>query len=509
MNKRGLFTSALVCFVFLAFLSPAQGDISTIYPSEGTLGTKFTVYGSGFGEKRGKVLLGNEKCKVLDWRDTEIECLITKAQPSADYTVTVIHQGNKKHSEPMTFSSFAMRKPRIFIPHDPQLVLDGNTIKITGAFFGDKKGEVSYENVLGQTETAKILDWGMDCIRFEIPGVMPEAFMLRVVNEVGEDERLLNLNSPPGAWGDIAIDTARNNSSGIYYNSIFYVFLIRDVDIFHKDWRIEFYWYDNQFDNHYFWPVDDAPIPEGYTEAQVVPLVIQGKLWVFCTGRDGIIHYAIYSSPVGGYFGEWETSSWQHVPDVVTDRPDWEIAPVYNPVAQRIEVYYMKNSALNWIYSTDLGATWQSGGQIVSPISKPPSVLFYQGAGFAADDYVMLVATGDSEGNLVVHSIRDGELIETATKSDYSGLPFGLVSGRPYLYNQDYLTVDLIWRDSDGNFCKCEKLRDDNLWYGILKYDYDIIWPPNAAGSLDGFYYFNGIDWNLGKIMAVMYLYFY
>jgi hypothetical protein len=58
MSKRGLLTSALVCFVFLAVLSPARGDISTMYPSEGTVGTQFTLSGSGFGAKQGEVLVG-------------------------------------------------------------------------------------------------------------------------------------------------------------------------------------------------------------------------------------------------------------------------------------------------------------------------------------------------------------------------------------------------------------------------------------------------------------------
>ena len=65
MRTRGLLACAVVCFVFLFSLSSARGEILAIHPAEGTVGTQFTLSGSGFGTKQGEVLVGAERCKVL------------------------------------------------------------------------------------------------------------------------------------------------------------------------------------------------------------------------------------------------------------------------------------------------------------------------------------------------------------------------------------------------------------------------------------------------------------
>ena len=246
MSKRGLLTSALVCFVFLAFLSPARGDISTI-PSEGTVGTQFTLSGSGFGAKQGEVLVGSERCKVLVWSDTVIRCEVTKPQPPGDYPVTVSLQGNKKRSEPMTFSSFSMRVPRITPPGSLPLVPNGKIFTIDGAFFGDKKGEVTLVGPRGETEKAKVVDWSMDSIRFEVPDSATGACILRVSNAVGEDELTHpSCSSLPG--GDICYDRGLDpppsnyydakhfhdaNSSAAYYNGHLFFFSVGGGNLFH------------------------------------------------------------------------------------------------------------------------------------------------------------------------------------------------------------------------------------------------------------------------------------
>ena len=54
----------------------------------GTIGTLITMMGSGFGDKRGKVQLGTEACKILSWGDTIVTCEVVAPQPAGDYTVT-------------------------------------------------------------------------------------------------------------------------------------------------------------------------------------------------------------------------------------------------------------------------------------------------------------------------------------------------------------------------------------------------------------------------------------
>ena len=74
-------------------------------------------------------------------------------------------------------NSFTLMAPQI-TPGDPmQLVKPGEWVTIAGAFFGDKKGEVYLCDTPGDTVAAKVRDWSMDSISFEIPegltGVSP------------------------------------------------------------------------------------------------------------------------------------------------------------------------------------------------------------------------------------------------------------------------------------------------------------------------------------------------
>ena len=117
MKKRAFLTTLWIGMLLLGLVSPAQAQeeavITGVSPVAGTVGTEVTLSGSGFGEKRGEVLLGAEKCKVQAWSDTEITCQVHKAQPPGEYHITVLLQGDKKPAAPLTFSSFAMRRPRI------------------------------------------------------------------------------------------------------------------------------------------------------------------------------------------------------------------------------------------------------------------------------------------------------------------------------------------------------------------------------------------------------------
>jgi hypothetical protein len=55
---------------------------------------------------------------------------------------------------------------------NPELLQDGDTVTIEGAFFGLKRGEVSLAYLEGGAavvEAAKVVDWCLDAIRFELP----------------------------------------------------------------------------------------------------------------------------------------------------------------------------------------------------------------------------------------------------------------------------------------------------------------------------------------------------
>lgn len=171
MSKRRLAVDVWVYFMWLSSLSAAHTDGFAITPTKGTVGAQFTLSGSGLGGEREAVLAGAERCTTMDWGNTRIVCLITKPQPPGDCTVTLLIQGNKKRSEPMTvtFASFAMRGPRIIPPDPPKGPLEADTVTLDGAFFGDKKGDVTLTENGGKIERMKVAGWTVDTIRFELP----------------------------------------------------------------------------------------------------------------------------------------------------------------------------------------------------------------------------------------------------------------------------------------------------------------------------------------------------
>jgi len=491
MSKRRLFTGVLGCFVFLAFLSPARGDISTIDPSEGTVGTRFMLYGSDFGEKRGKVLLGTEKCKVLDWSDTEIECLITKDQPAGDYPVTVSLQGNKKRSEQMILSYFAMRAPRITPP----------IFTINGAFFGDKKGNVTLVDRRGETENARVVDWSMGSIRFKLPNSATGACTLRVSNDVGEDELTHpSCNPPPPEGEDLCYDRGSDpppskyydakyfhdaNSSAAYYDGYLFFFSVGGGNIFH-DPPIQV----QRFENGKFVADNSEPsMPSGTTYTTVVPLVIEDKLWVFVTGCNGGLYYTRYSMT-----GGWEDQDWLRIPDVSTNNK-WEIAPAYNPDTGGIQVYYENNGALKCVVSEDFGSTWSESDETwlgeIPPISSAPSAVSYQ----EASAKILALAVGiEGVGNVFfiddTPEIFDHHVVES-------------VIGRPFLVNLDADEIALTWRHSPGDSYDMSYIsymdKGTGVWgptdqpigdwttnwspNGFINYE------PNSTGGLDRIFY--------------------
>jgi len=58
--------------------------------TEGTIGTKLNIVGSGFGNKKGKVLIGDAKTSITTWTDTNITAVVKKVLPADSYPVYVV-----------------------------------------------------------------------------------------------------------------------------------------------------------------------------------------------------------------------------------------------------------------------------------------------------------------------------------------------------------------------------------------------------------------------------------
>jgi hypothetical protein len=153
---------------------------------EGTIGTELTISGSGFGTKKGKVLIENAATKIITWSDTEIACTVKKVPLPAGSNNVIIRQSSKAAPSLTLTSSFTVMNPSI-MSVGPNHGSPEETITIRGWFFGTKKGKA----YLGEKK-CRVLSWGMDSKtgESEIQCVIPKkssagTYDVKVINKVG------------------------------------------------------------------------------------------------------------------------------------------------------------------------------------------------------------------------------------------------------------------------------------------------------------------------------------
>jgi hypothetical protein len=519
MNKRWSVVVLCVCALLLASISPARaGGINEVSPAEGTVGSVLSISGDGFGEKRGEVLIGLEKCRVLDWQDSQITCQVEKAQPAGEYPVTVLPQGQKKSPAPITFTSFAMRAPQIIPAGTPTgLLWDGQAVTVLGDFFGDQKGDIYIVHRAGEllVEQAKVVDWTMKTVRFEIPKKLaPESgtYILAVKNDVGLGYRILELagggppvlGSAPGIGGEPVDSTA----SAIYFNGKFYVFTVKWACglICGDSHRIQMRTLTNGQLSSFL------SIPNTQTNAAVVPLVVGTKLWVFYTGQSGNVWYNIYDGT------SWsKPDGWIQIPGVST-KNTWEVAAVFNPDLHHLVVYYENQGYLKMVYTDNYGTDWINMGNVkgFGAISTPPGAMIYRdGTNF----YKVLLAVADTTPAL--QKAHQGHVYQSYDSYGFSPiLNFGPVFGRPFLVDMSadsvglvYVKDDCTWAptaDYDGDPLIRKMNKATGVWQDPitpLAPSYESWYPPSGAYNLlDGKFYLSWANYDITQDLRVWWL---
>lgn len=155
-------------FLLLLFLLFAMTGISEAN-FEGTIGTRFTITGSGFGTKRPQVYAEYEKtpgvmkkvyAKVETWSDTSITCIWTKTLSQGTYNLWV--KPNIKTANPIAEGTFTIMPP-IIHEVSPTPLMPGATITINGKFFTNKKPKVYLKDLLTQKRgSCKVASSTMD-----------------------------------------------------------------------------------------------------------------------------------------------------------------------------------------------------------------------------------------------------------------------------------------------------------------------------------------------------------
>lgn len=419
MDKKSLLTALWIGILLASFLSPvaahAQAVITGVSPMEGTVGTLVTVSGAGFGVKQGEVLIGEEKCKVQAWSDSQITCEVHKPQAPGDYPLTVLRQGDKKPAEPLIFSYFTVQQPKIY---PGELAQDGVTVTVLGAFFGDKKGEVRLGYLEGGAggevviADAKIVDWSMNAIRFEIPAGLVGMFVLKVSNDVGVGFALLDLGGgtpllrelpdPAGAGGF----KARNNGSGVWFKGNFYVFYLNNPTWPYDHPIVQCRIFKPENGRFYYCP---GTMPAMGTEAIPVSLVVGDELWLFHVTGSRTILYSRFDGT------DWLSIPWEgtvsKTPKILwytTDEMVFHPAVVYNPATGRVTMYHTYETFIVWSY-TDDGVTWHHGGEVTPrPYSNGSLSAVYHEGVINGKPYDTLLLFRDNVGQKFVFYIKDG-----------------------------------------------------------------------------------------------------
>ena len=168
-----------------------------ISPKEGTIGTKVTINGTGFGTKKGKVLINGIAAKIAKdgWTPDQITSTINKPPLPIDVAHPVSVLVNKVPT-PID-GTFTLRLPAL----DELLATSGAypdpPIRVTGRFFGAKKGKAYlYNPATEKKKKLKVTDWrmnestGVSELTFVVPKPSKSfpagTYQLQISNKVGQ-----------------------------------------------------------------------------------------------------------------------------------------------------------------------------------------------------------------------------------------------------------------------------------------------------------------------------------
>jgi hypothetical protein len=168
----------------------------TLSANEGTIGTELIIINSGFGSRKGKVLIGGVATRIAEWTDAIITATVAKVPtPGIAHDVTIMVKPYKATSPIIFPSSFTVKPPEL----DPLVIghgSPGTEMTVTGKYFGTKKGKVTMEGlVTGKKKNCRVTSWHMDKtsgnseLRFIVPKLSKEflqgEYLLKVKNKVG------------------------------------------------------------------------------------------------------------------------------------------------------------------------------------------------------------------------------------------------------------------------------------------------------------------------------------
>jgi hypothetical protein len=370
-----IFLSTFICLIWLTAVPVARAATPVVSPAEGTKGTAFTISGSDFGEKAGRVFIGFGQCTVLRWSDTLIQCRIGKSMPAGEYDLVI--RPKRRKDAVILPDAFEIRAPKLDLPMArPHFVSPGDTMTVTGDFFGEgiSHRKVKIRDNEGDIQKCRILDWTMNEITFRLPDTkkISGRFSLIIKNRMGTDVQHVwgtfadAPQNPPNLVGSTHSGTETADiASAVYFQNKYWVFWPdKDNSGNHLKYQI--------WDGGSNWSgANSIVINDQIIKSKTVacPIVVGNSLYVFFTELSGYAHFVIYN-PLAGT----EDKGWQgefYVPGVKMHDGDCRFAAAYHSIHKTIEVYWSDGSNINMTF-LDLEA-WAWCASKTLPIQKNPS----------------------------------------------------------------------------------------------------------------------------------------
>jgi hypothetical protein len=180
---------------YLCVLIYILGCASLSYADyNGTIGTRFIINGTGFGNAKSNVYLQNGKnkvqAKIESWSDTSITCLWTNKMSPGTYPLFVLPKGKKV--VPIFSGNFTIMKP-VIDQATPNNVSAGIVITVNGWYFTNKKPNIYLEDPIKfKRKSCKVLYSLMDpltgssTLQFVIPKWGLPNYNLILINTIGQ-----------------------------------------------------------------------------------------------------------------------------------------------------------------------------------------------------------------------------------------------------------------------------------------------------------------------------------
>jgi hypothetical protein len=142
--------------VYLIYYKPQSGI--EVRPAGGTMGSEIAVTGCGFGDRAGRVLVGEKPCRILDWNESYIRCRLRHRGLSlGSHDVEVIPCDSEPIIEEKAFTIMPPDIARV----EPSTGSTRDSISVQGLFFGTNRVASRGRVRLGD-KRCRVNAWTMD-----------------------------------------------------------------------------------------------------------------------------------------------------------------------------------------------------------------------------------------------------------------------------------------------------------------------------------------------------------